>query len=309
MDGPVAEVPGRVVIPRLGDPGSQQGLELAKRFVGVIGRPLPYRGQAPDLHAIARELEDRWPWATGLARWVEGQLALVVRSAGTRIRLPNLVLVGPSGCGKTTILEWLAARCDVPSVTIAVGGTADSGGIAAIPRGWQTTQPSAPVRAFADTGCCNPCVVLDEMEKGVGDLANRNGSAMGALLAMTDPSESGYHDPCLLANVDLSQITWLASVNTLLPLAPALRDRFLPQVVPPPGPEHFDRILPGVIEAAARKLNVPIEFMPFVSRTDRAWMKTAFEGSGCSIRTLQKAYAIVSGERAREEAQAMQVLN
>jgi len=312
VDGPDAsptEAPGRIVVPRVGDPGSLQGSEITRRFAAVVGRPLPFKGHIPDLRSLADELEDRWPWAGNLARWVEGQFALILSGGGAHPRLPNLVLVGPYGCGKTTILEWLAARCGVPCATVNVGGTSDSGGLAAVPRGWQTAQPSLPVRVFADSGCCNPCIVIDEMEKGVGDLSNRNGSAMGTLLAMTDLSAGGYSDSCLMASVDLSQVTWLATVNSLAPLSPALRSRFLPQVVPPPEPAHFDRILPGVVESAARKLNVAPEFMPFISRTDRAWMRSVFEGSGCSIRQLQQAYGVVSGERARQEARAMQLPN
>lgn len=190
-------------------------------------------------------------------------------------------------------------------MTIPVGGTSDSAGLAAVARGWITTQVSAPVQLMADHHCCNPALILDEIDKGVSDISNRNGSVMGVLLSILQPPAEGYRDACLMANVDISQITYLASANSLAPLTDTFRKRFIVQPVPAPSPDHFDVILPGVIENEATRLGVRPEMLPWVSQEDRAWLKTAFVGSGCSIRQLEQAYRVLSGERAAEDAMAM----
>lgn len=302
---PIAPEHGRIVIPRIGDADSREGRDISKRFAHVIGRRLPFRGRMPDPGDLSERFQARFPWAPGLARYLEGQFSLLRASGVAYPKLPPLLLVGPSGCGKTTMLEWLAAECQLPHVTVPVGGTSDSAGLTAVARGWVTAQASVAVNAFADFNAANPAIVLDEVEKGVSDVANRNGSVMGALLAMLQPTSEGYRDVFLMAEVDLSHVTFLASANSLAPLSDPFRKRFLVQPVPAPGPEHFDAILPGVVENEARRLGVRSEFLPWLSRDDKAWLKSVFVGAGGSIRQLEQAHRILIGDRAAEEAMAM----
>ena len=296
---------GAVVAPRLGDPDSVPGKELAKRYHGLVGRMLPFRGEMPDPAWLETRFAAKYPWAEGLGRYVRGQLSLVASAGGGHVRLPPLLLVGPRGCGKTTMLEDLAAWCGLPALTVSVGGTHDSAGIAAIPRGWVTAQVCAPLQFINDTQCPNPAVILDELEKGVPEEAGRNGSVTAALLSMLQPPAGGYRDPCLLAEVDLGWVSWMASANSLAPLPPHLRDRFLIHRVPAPSPEHFEGILGGVFANEARRLRMQPEFLPHLGRDERAWLKAAFVRSGCSIRQLEQANRIVMGERASEEASLM----
>jgi len=299
------EPDGTVVVERIGDPLSREGRDIAKRFQHLIGFPQPFKGFLPDPGALSRDFLGCFPWATGLARYMRGQFALL-RSAGhTRLRLPPLLLVGPSGCGKTTMLEWLASYCEFASVTMPIGGTHDSAGLSAVSRGWQTGQPSAPVMAISEHGCANPVLILDELDKGVSDLAGRNGSTMGALLAMLQPPADGYRDSYLLAPVDLSNVSFMATANSLAPLSDPIRSRFIIQPVPAPTEEHFDVILGEVIENEAGKLGIRSELLPWVMADDRRWLRTAFVKSGCNIRRLEQAYRILAGDRAAEEESAM----
>lgn len=297
--------PGAVVVPRVGDANSREGREISKRLAHVVGHRLPFRGRIPDPGVLSERFLTRFPWAPGLARYLEGQFSLLRSSGLTHPKLPPLLLVGPSGCGKTTMLEWLATECGFPSLTVPVGGTSDSAGITAVARGWVTAQASAPLQLIADSSSANPCIILDEVEKGVSERESRNGSVMGALLAMLQPPSEGYRDVFLMAEVDLSHITFLASANSLAPLSDAFRKRFLVQPVAAPGPEHFEAILPGVIENEAKRLGVRSEMLPWLSRDDRAWMKSVFIGSNGSIRQLEQAHRVLIGDRAADEAMAM----
>ncbi|SOC26803.1 AAA family ATPase [Thalassospira xiamenensis] len=300
---PSLEEPGVVVVETIGDPYSKEGLELAKRYNHLIGKSLPFRGVLPDPEEFAEEMLTVFPWVPTLARYLQGQLSILHSSNLEFPKLPPLLLVGPSGSGKTTILEWIANKCQMPNMTIPVGGTHDSAGLTAISRGWVSAKPAGPVEIMADSECCNPAIILDEVDKGVSDASGRNGSVMGVLLTMLQPPAGGYRDACLLANVDLTNITFMGTANSLSALTDTFRKRFLVQEIPAPGPEHFEQILPRVIAKEAARLGMPTYCLPLLGPGDEAWLKSVYEGSHCSIRQLEQAFRVINGENAAAEAE------
>jgi hypothetical protein len=290
---------GMVVAKVIGDRNSREGREVVARYGHIIGKPLPYRGALIDPDRIHRELLAQFPWAENTIRYISGQMSLLRSAAQSHFFLPPLMLVGPPGCGKTTLLERLCKIIGAASQTLPCGGTSDTGGLAAVIRGWSTSRASAPVTAMAEFNCANPVLILDELDKGSLE-GSKNGSVVDASLAMVqNPRE--YYDGCLLSNVDISRVTFLASVNDLRLLPDALRDRFIIFPVPRPRPEHFDLLIKGVRQKEAERLGIPEQFMPWLSRTDQRWLKNSFEKSGCSIRALEQAHRLVAGERAAEE--------
>ncbi len=296
---------GTVVAPFIGDALSKEGREIQKRYGHFIGVPLPTVGELPNPADLEVEFVQKFPWEPGLARWLKGQVALQRQAGRQGVVLPPLLLVGPSGSGKTTMLEWLVRRCRIPFQTIPIGGTNDAAGLGGGARVWLTSQPGAVTLMMAEHGCANPCIILDELDKGVADMSNRNGSVIGTLLALLQPPADGWRDPYLMAPVDLSQVMFMASANDLAPLPRTLRSRMTVRAVRAPGPEHFDALLPGVIESAAAHLGLSSDMMPWISVADREWMRSVFLGGGCNIRHLQQAYNILSGDKAAEEEMAM----
>lgn len=297
--------PTVVVLPLIGDRLSKEGREIAQRYAHFIGAPMAFRGRMPDPAAFEAEFLKVFPWAAKLARYLRGQFSLLRAAGQESPRLPPLLLVGPSGCGKTTMLEWIAAYCEFPSTTVPVGGTNDAAGIAAVPRGWHTAQPCAPSLAMAEHEAANPCLILDELDKGVADGSGRNGSVTGTLLSMLKPPSGGYRDAYFMAPVDLSHVTFMASANSLAPLAGPLLARFLTQPVPSPGLEHFPTILRGTVRNEARRLGVRPEMLPWISPGDEAWLRSAFERSGCNMHSLEHAHRLLIGDRAADEEIAM----
>lgn len=296
---------GRVVIEAIGDPLSKDGRAISKRFQHFIAVPMAFKGHIPDPADLCRDFLERFPWAPGMARYLRGQFALLRTSGGTFPTLPSLLLVGPPGCGKTTMLEWISSYCGFPTMTLPIGGTTDSGGLAAVVRGWDTARASAPVQLMADQECANPCLILDEIDKGVHDTTNKNGSVAGTLLAMLRPPAEGYRDPFFMAPVDISHVTFMASANSLAPVSQSILGRFIVQRVEAPGPQHFDRILEGVTVSSAQRLCVPPEMLPWITPGDRAWLKSVFVRGRCDIRSLEQAHQILVGDLAAEEEMAM----
>ena len=294
-----------VAVHTLGDPASKEGREIAKRFAHFIGVPLPFRGTLPHPADLERDFLARFPWAGMLACYLRGHFSLLAASGRTHPSLPRLLLVGPTGCGKTTMLEWLADYCGRPFQTLPVSGTSDSAGLVATSRNWTTGQASVPVQLLADTACANPCLILDELDKGVSDMGNRNGSVAGALLPMLQPPRDGYRDSYLMAAADLSGVGFLASANSLATIAPPLRMRFNVHRVPRPGPEHFDTLLEQIIPAEAARLGVNPVMMPWITPGDRAWLRKAYEAGRGDIRNLVQAYLLLVGHLAAENELAM----
>lgn len=295
-----------VSIPLVGDPGSREGKEISKRLSHVVGVPLPLKGRIPAPGAVEREFAAVFPWAKRYGRYLEGQMSLLRSSGAVTPRLPPQLLVGPAGCGKTTMLQWIADRCGLPAVTIPIGGTSDSAGLAAVSRGWLTAQPCTPVSAMMDFAAANPVIILDELEKGVSEAVARNGSVTGALLAMLKPPADGYRDTFLMANVHLDHVTFLASANSLLPLSEPLRQRFVIHPIPGPSLEHFAVIMPGVISNEARRLGIQESLLPYFGHAEKKWLRSVYEASNCSIRSLEQAFQVMLGELAADEAMAMQ---
>jgi hypothetical protein len=188
-------------------------------------------------------------------------------------------------------------------MTVAAGGSSDAAGLNATSRGWVTATPSAPVLLMSEHKVANPLVIVDEIEKASTD--GRNGSVSGVLHAMLQPPATGWVDSCLMAPVELGHVSWIATANSLDGLPDSLVKRFLVMPVPAPSSDHFESILPGVIEQEADRLGIDDRMLPWLGRDDKTWLQGVF-ARRLSIRDLQTAYRVWLGARAAEEAAMMQ---
>lgn len=295
---------GVVVLSRIGDANSREGRDITARYAGILARRLPFSGALPSPGLVENVLFSRWPWAPAAARFIEGRLALLRRAALASegyvpLRLPPLLLVGPPGSGKTSFFEHLCGMLRLPATIVPCGGASDSAGLSAVSRGWSTARASAPVQAMAENECANPALILDEIDKGT-EVGSRNGSAVAAALGMlTGPK--AFWDSCLLAQADVSHVTFLATANDISRLPREMLDRFTVLEFPRPLPEHFDRLLDAVRNAEAERLGIDRRFMPPLGRDEREWLREAFMRSGRSVRALERAHATLAGELAAEE--------
>ena len=77
-------------------------------------------------------------------------------------------------------------------------------------------------------------VLLDEIEKAA--IRNDYGRLWDCLLGFLEPETNcRYPDPALQTNLDLSQITYVATANAIDPLPSPIRDRFRIVNFPKPG--------------------------------------------------------------------------
>ena len=137
-------------------------------------------------------------------------------------------------------------------------------------------------------------VLIDEIEKA----ATRSdyGRFWDCLLAFLEPETAvRYPDPSLQVNLDLSQVSYVATANSLDPLPSPLRDRFRVVSFPKPSATDLTSLLPAIIADLALERGLDNRWVEPLTGTECDTVAAHWRGG--SVRRLRRVVEALLGVR------------
>jgi ATP-dependent Lon protease len=253
----------------------------------VINTALPLV-EVPPLHEVRSTLLFEFPYALDVI-----DFALADLVGRLTVKLRPLLLLGDPGGGKSRFARRLGEVLGL-SVWRTDASRSDGAVFGGTDRRWYSAEPCHPFLAVAQGKTANPLVLLDEIEKA----ATRSdyGRLWDCLLGFLEPETNArYPDPALQTNLDLSQVSYIATANALDPLPSPIRDRFRVVRFPKPKADDLDALLPAVIADLAKERSLDASWVPPLDGIERAAI--ALNWRGGSVRRLRRIVEAILRDR------------
>ncbi|MGJ5202887.1 AAA family ATPase [Bradyrhizobium sp. HKCCYLR20261] len=278
-----------VIVAPLSEPQMKNAklLEILRPIKPIINVPLPLV-TTPPLRAVRDALIFEFPYAAEVIDFVLADLV-----GRVTVRLNPILFVGAPGGGKSRFVRRLGELLGVNVWRTDASGV-DGATFGGTHRRWSTAEPCHPLLAVAQGEIANPLILIDEIDKS----ATRNdyGRLWDCLLAFLEVETSArYPDPALQTNLNLSQISYLATANSLAPLPSPIRDRFRVVGFPKPTAADLDALLPAIVADLASERGLDTTWIPALDGIEHTVAARHWQGG--SVRRLRRIVEAILCER------------
>ncbi|KAF9074465.1 Lon protease C-terminal proteolytic domain-containing protein [Rhodocollybia butyracea] len=215
--------------------------------------------------------------------------------------------VGPPGTGKTSLGQSIARALNRPFQRISLGGVRDEAEIRGHRRTYVASGPGLIVQALRKAGRPDFVCLLDEIDK-IGN-TNFHGDPGAALLEVLDPEQNcNFNDHYINVPIDLSQVLFICTANTLETISAPLLDRC--EIVVLPGYTYDEKL------HIARKFLLPKQLKSngltdeHVKFTEEALKAVATRYTReAGVRTLERSIGSVVRFKAVEWAECLDAID
>lgn len=215
----------------------------------MLAHPTHWRTQVEGLEA-------RLPNFVKPLRIVRNALALA-SATGKPVRIPPMLLIGPPGVGKTYFSQSLAQMLKAPHFTISFDQPSAGAQLRGSDKHWANTESGLLFNQICLGTHANPVILLDEIDKAMRYGRSDSIDPLTQLHSVLEPqSSSKLVDISTEIEFDASQVTYIATANTLHGLTVPILSRFEVIEIAPPTRLEAIEIARGLAVALLDRLGL-----------------------------------------------------